>query len=61
MPVIGAPFFVLAVPTFVMLSCHGGFGTMPAFNADYFGPKNVGMIHGLLPLPRGSATGSGRR
>jgi len=26
----------------------GGFGTMPAFTADYFGPKNVGPIYGLM-------------
>jgi OFA family oxalate/formate antiporter-like MFS transporter len=29
--------------------CYGGgFGTMPAFTADYFGPKNVGPIYGLM-------------
>jgi MFS family permease len=27
---------------------RGGFGTMPAFTADYFGPKNVGPIYGLM-------------
>src|SRR4051812_25515778 len=26
----------------------GGFGTMPAFVADYFGPRNVGPIYGLM-------------
>jgi OFA family oxalate/formate antiporter-like MFS transporter len=35
--------------TFVILMCYGGgFGTMPAFTADYFGPKNVGPIYGLM-------------
>jgi OFA family oxalate/formate antiporter-like MFS transporter len=35
--------------TFVVLMCYGGgFGTMPAFAADYFGPKNVGPIYGLM-------------
>jgi OFA family oxalate/formate antiporter-like MFS transporter len=49
MPVIGSSFFVLAVLAFVIVSCYGGgFGTMPAFNADYFGSKNVGMIYGLM-------------
>ena len=35
--------------TFIILMCYGGgFGTMPAFTADYFGPKNVGPIYGLM-------------
>jgi len=34
---------------FVVLLCYGGgFGTMPAFAADYFGPENVGSIYGLM-------------
>src|SRR5215213_762228 len=33
----------------VILFCYGGgFGTMPAFAADYFGSKNVGRIYGLM-------------
>ena len=33
----------------VILFCYGGgFGTMPAFTADYFGSKNVGRIYGLM-------------
>src|SRR6266436_3844588 len=37
------------IVTFVVLMCYGGgFGTMPAFAADYFGPKNVGPIYGLM-------------
>jgi OFA family oxalate/formate antiporter-like MFS transporter len=32
-----------------MVSCYGGgLGTIPAFNADYFGSKNVGMIYWLM-------------
>src|ERR1700684_1110200 len=32
----------LAVLAFIVLMCYGGgFGTMPAFTADYFGSKNV--------------------
>ena len=39
----------LTVVTFLVLLCYGGgFGTMPAFAADYFGPKNVGPIYGLM-------------
>lgn len=34
---------------FVILLCYGGgFGTMPAFAADYFGAENVGSIYGLM-------------
>lgn len=34
---------------FIILLCYGGgFGTMPAFVADYFGPKNVGQTYGLM-------------
>ena len=49
LPVLGSSFFVLAILCFIIVSCYGGgFGTMPAFNADYFGSKNVGMIYGLM-------------
>jgi OFA family oxalate/formate antiporter-like MFS transporter len=48
MPSIGtyALFAALAV---VVISCYGGgFGTMPAFAADYFGSKHVGMVYGAM-------------
>lgn len=49
LPVVGASFIMLAILSFIIVSCYGGgFGTMPAFNADYFGSKNVGMIYGLM-------------
>src|ERR1700726_963138 len=36
---------ILTVVAFIILLCYGGgFGTMPAFAADYFGAKNVGPI-----------------
>jgi OFA family oxalate/formate antiporter-like MFS transporter len=51
-------FFVLpnvqSFPAFTALCCvillcyGGGFGTMPAFAADYFGAENVGSIYGLM-------------
>jgi len=42
-------FTMLALVCFVIISCYGGgFGTMPAFAADYFGPKWVGSIYGLM-------------
>ncbi len=46
---LGASYFLLAVLTIIIVSCYGGgFGTMPAFNADYFGSANVGKIYGLM-------------
>ena len=34
---------------FLVLLCYGGgFGTMPAFAADYYGQKDVGSIYGLM-------------
>ena len=42
-------FGIMTIVTFIVLMCYGGgFGTMPAFTADYFGPKNVGPIYGLM-------------
>ena len=42
-------FGALAVLAFIVLLCYGGgFGTMPAFAADLFGPANVGSIYGLM-------------
>jgi OFA family oxalate/formate antiporter-like MFS transporter len=32
----------------VLLCYGGGFGTLPAFAADYFGTENVGSIYGLI-------------
>src|SRR5439155_26025628 len=41
---------------FVVLLCYGGgFGTMPAFAADLFGPGNVGSIYGLMLTAWGMA------
>ncbi len=42
---------------FIVLMCYGGgFGIMPAFAADYFGPKNVGPIYGLMLTAWGFAS-----
>jgi MFS transporter, OFA family, oxalate/formate antiporter len=42
-------FAILVTLAFVILSCYGGgFGTMPAFATDYFGPRFVGSIYGLM-------------
>jgi OFA family oxalate/formate antiporter-like MFS transporter len=50
LPFLGAAsFLLLAILTFIIVSCYGGgFGTMPAFTADYFGPTNVGKVYGLI-------------
>jgi OFA family oxalate/formate antiporter-like MFS transporter len=48
---------LLLVVTFVILMCYGGgFGTMPAFTADYFGARNVGPIYGLMLTAWGFAS-----
>jgi MFS transporter, OFA family, oxalate/formate antiporter len=51
---------ILTVLSFVILMCYGGgFGTMPAFTADYFGSKNVGPIYGLMMTAWGCASAFG--
>src|SRR6202171_1618533 len=51
---------MLTVIAFVVLLCYGGgFGTMPAFAADYFGAKNVGPIYGLTLTAWGFASAFG--
>ena len=48
---------LITIVTFLVLMCYGGgFGTMPAFAADYFGPKNVGPIYGLMLTAWGFAS-----
>ena len=37
-----------SVAVFILLCYGGGFGTMPAFCADYFGSREVGSIYGLM-------------
>ncbi len=42
-------FALLLVPVAIIALCYGGgFGTMPAFAADFFGPKNAGTIYGAM-------------
>ena len=51
---------LMTIITFVVLMCYGGgFGTMPAFAADYFGSKNVGPIYGLMLTAWGVASAVG--
>jgi OFA family oxalate/formate antiporter-like MFS transporter len=59
MPNIADP-SLLTVLTFIILMCYGGgFGTMPAFAADYFGAKNIGPIYGLMLTAWGFASAFG--
>ena len=42
-------FALLLVPAALIALCYGGgFGTMPAFAADFFGPRNAGTIYGAM-------------
>lgn len=51
---------LMVFASFAILLCYGGgFGTMPAFAADYFGPKNVGPIYGLMLTAWGFASAFG--
>jgi OFA family oxalate/formate antiporter-like MFS transporter len=51
---------ILTEVAFIVLLCYGGgFGTMPAFAADYFGAKNVGPIYGLMVTAWGFASAFG--
>ncbi len=51
---------VVTTVAFIILLCYGGgFGTMPAFAADYFGPKFVGPIYGLMLTAWGFASAFG--
>ncbi len=51
---------IVTIVSFIILMCYGGgFGTMPAFTADYFGSGNVGSIYGLILTAWGFASAFG--
>lgn len=55
-----ATVWLMTTVAFVVLLCYGGgFGTMPAFAADYFGSRNVGPIYGLMLTAWGFASAFG--
>ena len=56
LPSAGALFAFSALALIILLCYGGGFGTMPAFAADYFGTEHVGSIYGLM-LTAWSAAG----
>jgi MFS family permease len=45
----------LAAVSVILLCCGGGFGTMPSFNAEYFGTKFMGLNYGLIVTAWGFA------
>ena len=60
------PMFLLlphlhGVVSFALVCCYiifcygGGFGTMPSFTADTFGPKNIGSVYGAMLFAWGVA------
>jgi len=50
LPGLSSPNALLIV-AFIILMCYGGgYGLIPAFAADYFGPHHVGPIFGLMLL-----------
>ncbi len=59
LPGLVSPAIVVLI-SFAILMCYGGgFGTLPAFAADYFGSKNVGPIYGLMLTAWGMASAFG--
>jgi OFA family oxalate/formate antiporter-like MFS transporter len=49
-------FSALTILAFLVLLCYGGgFGTMPAFAADFFGPKDIGSVYGFMLTAWGAA------
>jgi len=51
---------VITIVSFAILMCYGGgFGTMPAIAADYFGAGYVGPIYGLMLTAWGLASAVG--
>lgn len=55
LPWLGNIWLFSIVACYIMLCYGGGFGTMPAFTADTFGPKNIGGIYGKILLAWGVA------
>ncbi len=50
----------ILIVAFVILMCYGGgYGLMPTFAADYFGPRHVGPIFGFMLLTWTFAAGFG--
>ena len=48
MATVGNYMLLLGCVSIVALCYGGGFGTMPAYAADVFGPENAGTIYGAM-------------
>ncbi len=48
LPLVQSFALFTALACLILLCYGGGFGTMPAFVADYFGAEHVGSIYGLM-------------
>jgi OFA family oxalate/formate antiporter-like MFS transporter len=59
MPTVTTAAYLTEVAFGILMCYGGGFGTMPAFAADYFGSKNVGPIYGLMLTAWGCASAFG--
>ncbi len=59
MPTVTTAAYLTEVAFGILMCYGGGFGTMPAFTADYFGSKNVGPIYGLMLTAWGCASAFG--
>jgi MFS transporter, OFA family, oxalate/formate antiporter len=55
LPNAGSMWLFVVLCCYIMLCYGGGFGTMPAFAADTFGPKYIGGIYGPILLAWGAA------
>mgnify|MGYP001168468834 CR=1 FL=1 len=53
LPSLRTPLLFVAATALVALCYGGGFGTMPSWSADYFGPRYAGSIYGLMLLAWG--------
>ena len=59
LPSMSALSLIAIIVFVVLMCCGGGFGTMPAFAADYFGSENIGSIYGLMMTAWGCASAVG--
>ena len=48
LPGLASATLLTTIAFIILMGYGGGFGTMPALTADYFGSKNVGPIYGLM-------------
>jgi OFA family oxalate/formate antiporter-like MFS transporter len=59
LPHVTSVWLFAIIACWILLCYGGGFGTMPSFAADTFGPKNIGAIYGVILFAWGVAGGVG--